>query len=66
MIAKAVREEDWKDSQSGQLLQVIEAALHCMKSNSAAAPSALIALKPALASLVQGGTAIQHPGILYS
>ena len=54
-----------KKTEGGKLLQVIEAALHCMKSNSAASTAALSALKPALASLVQAGSAIQHPGIPY-
>lgn len=48
--------------QRGTLPQVIEAALHCMKSNPAASALALSVLKPALASLLQAGTAIQHPG----
>lgn len=46
------------------MLQVIEAALQCIKSNALAAMYALPILKPALASLVQEGRAVQRPGIL--
>lgn len=44
------------------ILQVIEAALHCLKANSAASAPALAALKSALTLLIQAGTSVQRPG----
>ena len=43
-------------------LQTIEAALQCMKVNSAASAFALKALKAALDALMQGGVPVQRPG----